>query len=145
MRALLFVLLAGLSFGRAHADTIGGCKFFPSGSFYAPYNTKVTSYPLNPNSANYIATYPTTLYANFGYNALAGMPFNVVPATQPLVPITFTKYPWASDPGPYPIPANPIIEGQSGGGDHHLIVLYDSEGDPQKPITKLKMPIDESR
>jgi hypothetical protein len=52
-----------------------------------------------------------------------GMPFVVVPQDQPLVPISF-QYQAESDPGPYPIPPNVPIEGNS---DRHVIVVR--EGD----------------
>ncbi len=89
----------------------------------ATYNVDVSRYPVNALSHQYMATYHTALHANFGYIDWAGMPYNVVPADQPMVPVTFTKYPDTSDPGPYPIPPNPRIEGRSGGSDRHLIVL----------------------
>jgi hypothetical protein len=104
--------------------TIAGCKMFPDASSpLAAYNATISHYPVNALSDTYMATYHTTLHANFGFIDWAGMPYNVVPANQPMVPITFTKYAHASDPGPYPIPPNPKIEGRSGGRDHHLIVL----------------------
>jgi hypothetical protein len=89
----------------------------------AAYNLNISRYPVNALSDRYMATYPTALGANFGYVDWAGIPYNVVPANQPMVPVTFTKYPNTSDAGPYPIPANPRIEGRSGGNDQHLIVL----------------------
>jgi hypothetical protein len=103
--------------------TIAGCKMFPdTSSPLGAYNVNISKYPVNALSDTYMATYRTTLHANFGYSDW-GMPYNVVPANQPMVPITFTKYPHESDAGPYPIPPHPKIEGQSGGKDNHLIVL----------------------
>jgi hypothetical protein len=103
---------------------LGNCQLFPnSGSFYAPYNVNISRYPVNANSANYMATYRGHLHANFGYAPNTGIPINIVPRNQPFVPITFTKYPGESDPGPYPIPDNARLEGENGGSDHHLIVL----------------------
>lgn len=97
---------------------------FPNASSpLAAFNVDIARYPVNGLSNRYMATYHTALHANFGYIDWAGMPYNVVPSNQPMVPVTFTKYPNASDPGPYPIPANPRIEGKSGGSDRHLIVL----------------------
>ncbi len=57
-----------------------------------------------------------------------GIPFNTVPATQPLLPITFSAYPDESDPGPYPFPppATAIIEGGNAttcDGDCHMIAV----------------------
>jgi len=45
-------------------------------------------------------------HPDFGENQTYGIPFNVVPGTQPKVPITWTAYGDESDPGPYPIPAD---------------------------------------
>jgi chitodextrinase len=46
-----------------------------------------------------------------------------VPGTQPKVPIEF-DYADESDPGPYPIPPNPLIEGgPDSDGDRHVLVL----------------------
>jgi len=103
---------------------ISTCQLFPNpDSFYAPYTVNISRYPVNPNSANYMATYRGHLHANFGYAPNTGIPINVVPRNQPLVPIHFIKYPRESDPGPYPIPNNARIEGANGGSDRHLIVL----------------------
>ena len=57
-----------------------------------------------------------------------GIPINVVPATQPAVPIVFDDYPEESDPGPYPFPpaATAMIEGgtpTSCDGDCHMLVV----------------------
>jgi hypothetical protein len=62
-----------------------------------------------------------------------GVPYTVVPADQPLVPITFgtdgADYSDESDPGPMPIPLDVHIEGGSGAepdpgsGDRHVLVV----------------------
>jgi hypothetical protein len=62
-----------------------------------------------------------------------GIPYTVVPADQPLVPITFgtggDDYSDESDPGPMPIPLDVHIEGGSteepdpGSGDRHVLVV----------------------
>ena len=112
------------AFAAPAMPTIAGCKMFPNPSSpLAAYNLNVSRYPVNLRSDRYLATYHTVLHANFGNVGAAGIPYNIVPANQPMVPITFTKYPDTSDAGPYPIPAHPRIEGQSGGDDRHLIVL----------------------
>lgn len=66
-----------------------------------------------------------------------GIPFIIVDNTQAKVPITFTQYGPESDPGPYPIPNEPItqfgwIEGgepgnQDPGGDRHMLILNRSD------------------
>ncbi len=50
-----------------------------------------------------------------------GIPFVVVPPTQPKVNVSFN---YVSDPGPYPIPPNAPIEGGAGSsGDRHVLVV----------------------
>jgi hypothetical protein len=52
-----------------------------------------------------------------------GIPWQVVPSSQALVPMTFT-YADESDPGPYPFPANALVEGgANSGGDMHVLVI----------------------
>jgi hypothetical protein len=52
-----------------------------------------------------------------------GIPYIVVSGKQPKVPVTF-DYDDESDPGPYPIPANPPIEGGSASdGDRHILIV----------------------
>jgi hypothetical protein len=95
-----------------------------------PWNTPVDSLPLDANSADYIAHMnPTTgLHPDFGTvweGARIGIPYVVVPGTQPKVPISF-YYPDESDPGPYPIPPDAPVEGAGGpyaDGDRHMLVL----------------------
>jgi hypothetical protein len=67
------------------------------------------------------------LHPDFGpvwEGAPIGIPYVVVPGTQPRVPVTFTEAAEESDPGPYPIPADaPIEGGPKGDGDRHVLVL----------------------
>jgi hypothetical protein len=52
-----------------------------------------------------------------------GIPWQAVPSSQSAVPMTFT-YADESDPGPYPFPANAMVEGGAGsGGDMHVLVI----------------------
>jgi hypothetical protein len=91
------------------------------------WNQEIASAPLHPRSAEIIAHIQSigskALHPDFGENPLYGIPFVVVPATQPLVPITFDAYGDESDPGPYPIPLNAPVEGGGTGGDQHVLVL----------------------
>ena len=50
------------------------------------------------------------------------MPFNVVGADQPMQPLAKIEAPAESDPGPFPIPANPAVE-ERGHGDAHMLIL----------------------
>lgn len=106
--------------------TIGGCTLFPANNIW---NRDISSLPVHPNSANYIASIGLTghLHADFGsglYNgASIGMPFTTVPGNQPFVPVSF-DYASESDPGPYPIPSNaPIEGGPQSNSDRHVIVV----------------------
>jgi hypothetical protein len=54
-----------------------------------------------------------------------GIPYVVVPAGQPSAPVSF-YYPDESDPGPYPIPADPPIEGgPQADGDRHILIVQE--------------------
>ena len=109
---------------------VGGCQVFPTPPPSGPsgedwWNQDISKYPLDPKSATYIAHLPGNLHPDFGHEAYYGIPFNIVPATQPKVPVHFLNYPSSSDPGPYPIPPNAEVEGQPRyhTGDRHLLVL----------------------
>ncbi len=111
--------------GRPAVPVIGGCEIFPSDN---AWNQDVSTLPVDSRSANYIASInaggATRLHPDFGSDPSYGIPFVVVPASQPLVPITFVEYADESDPGPYPIPANAPVEG---GGDRHVLVVRQNE------------------
>ncbi len=101
--------------------SLGGCPMFPSNNIW---NARVDTLPVHPQSGNFIGFIGagTGLHPDFGANwngGPFGIPFNLVSGVQPLVPVAFDYYD-ESDPGPYPIPANPSIEG---GSDAHMLVL----------------------
>ncbi len=98
---------------------IGSCQIFPADN---AWNRDISSDPVDPNSANYIASIGASghLHADFGGNGEYGIPINIVGSGQALVPINITDYPEESDPGPYPIPADARVEN---GGDAHLLTL----------------------
>ena len=93
-----------------------------------PWNTDVSSLPVDPRSQQYLASIGlnTGLHPDFGTvwdGAPNGIPFITVHGSQPRVPISF-YYGDESDPGPYPIPRNaPIEGGAQSSGDRHLLVL----------------------
>ncbi len=94
------------------------------------WNTDVSNAPVDPNSANLIASIglATGLHADFGsglYNGgPIGIPYMVVGNNQAAATINFTAYGDESDPGPYPIPANAPIEGGAAStGDRHVLVI----------------------
>ena len=104
---------------------IAGCPTLPADN---PWNQDISKLPVHPRSAAYLASIGVDrqLHPDFGttwQGAPNGIPFVVVPPTQPKVPVAFT-YASESDPGPYPIPVNaPIEGGPSSTGDRHVIVV----------------------
>ena len=93
------------------------------------WNTRVDNLPPDHNSNTYVNAIGLTahMHADFGtvYNgAPNGIPFVVVPGSQPLVNMNFNPWGAESDPGPYPVPPNaPIEGGPASTGDRHVLVL----------------------
>ncbi len=101
----------------AGTTTLGGCPVFPADN---PWNTDISAAPVRAGSAATIAALGGNLHPDFGGGGAYGIPFSIVPADQPLVPVTFDPYGSQSDPGPYPIPRNAPVEG---GSDAHVLAL----------------------
>jgi hypothetical protein len=102
------------------------CEITPTDSFW---RSDVTGLPVHASSSTWIATTGAGkgLKADFGSGLWAGgpigIPYAVVDAYQPTVPVSF-DYADESDPGGYPIPTNPLIEGGSAsGGDRHVLLI----------------------
>lgn len=110
---------------RPPGPQLGGCTIFPPDN---AWNQDISALPVDPRSDAYLAAISADgdrfLHPDFGANPDYGIPYLVVPSTQPLVPITFTDYGDESDPGPYPIPANAPVEA---GSDRHVLVLRQGE------------------
>ena len=100
--------------------TLGGCPLFPADN---AWNTRVDALPLDPHSQAWIDSIgrDTGFHMDFGSGTWdggpIGIPYNLADAGTPKFTLTF-YYPDESDPGPYPIPANPNIEW---GSDHHIL------------------------
>lgn len=111
---------------RAGAPNEYGCPILPAED---PLNQEIANVPVNPNSANYIASIGLSahLHPDFGTNPTYGIPYTVVGARQPKVPIKFTEFGEESDPGPYPVPRNAPVEGggKRGQGDRHVLVVQE--------------------
>ncbi len=88
-------------------------------------NRDISRAPVNPLSASYIASIGADLHlhADFGTNPSYGIPYVVVGAHQPRVPIRFSEYGAESEPGPYPVPPSAPVEGAGEAGDRHVLVL----------------------
>ena len=124
-------------------EPLAGRQVFPSSNWW---NQDVSQAPVDPASRAFIdfvsgrtTTNPTAvrrLHPDFGPPPY-GIPYVVVPGSQPLVPVTFVDYGDESDAGApgapgYPIPdlartdPNAIEGGQPGGGasgDRHLLLV----------------------
>lgn len=123
---------------------VGGCQVFPADN---AWNVDVSASSIATTTA-YSLPQSTHLHPDLGGWSSSGggpygIPFNVVPSSQPDVAISFTQSASESDPGPggwttdpnggdtgattYPIPSSPKIEGAPASGqiagDDHLLVL----------------------
>lgn len=110
--------------GLGAGASLQGYRPFPSDN---PWNRDVSDEPVDPNSNALIAACGTrNLHPDFGTvwnGAPIGIPYVVVSGSQGRVPVTF-EYERESDAGPYPIPADPPIEGGNGSsGDRHVLVI----------------------
>lgn len=112
--------------GLGPGASLQGKRIFPPDN---PWNQDISNSPVDPNSANLIATIgvDAVLHPDFGTvwnGAPNGIPYVVVSGTQPLVPVSFRSYGGESDPGPYPVPRSaPIEGGPDGTGDRHVLVI----------------------
>jgi len=108
------------------STAIAGCSMLPASNVW---NTPVANLPVASNSDALVAAIGANspLHPDFGAGtwngAPIGIPFTVVPSTQMGVSVRF-KYASQSDPGPYPVPAKPKIEGGPlGTGDRHVLIV----------------------
>ena len=105
------------------------CPVFPADNIW---NTPVDTLPRHALSDAYVDAIgrDTEFHADFGSGIWPpddggpiGIPYVVVPADQPGVPVSFT-YDDESDPGPYPVPLDaPIEGGPQSDGDRHILIV----------------------
>ncbi len=99
----------------------GILQVFPADN---PWNTDISKAERDPNSDNIISGIgnEVCIHPDFGTvweNAPIGIPYNLIGKDQQMTTITF-QYNSESDPGPYPIPSDVLIES---GSDRHVIVI----------------------
>lgn len=99
------------------------CPVFPASNVW---NKRVDALPVRADSATLMRSIGLTAYLHPDFSSLAwnggkgyGIPYNVVGSSAAKYTVKF-QYAGQSDPGPYPIPSNPKIEG---GSDRHLLVV----------------------
>jgi hypothetical protein len=102
------------------------CPLTPANSYW---RSDVRSLEVHPSSAVWRASNGPTnsLHPDFGSGTWEGgpigIPYVVVPGDQPRKPVSFW-WPEESEPGPYPIPDDPPIEGgPDSDGDRHILIL----------------------
>ncbi len=106
-------------------SSLAGRRIFPLDN---PWNKDISAESVDPNSFNLISSIglDAGLHPDFGTvydGAPNGIPYIVVPGSQPKVPVRF-EYADESDPGPYPIPPDaPIEGGPNSNGDRHVLVV----------------------
>jgi len=125
MQTFYCPLLLLLALPAAAAPQLSGCPVLPADNIW---NVPVDTLPRHPSSDTFVATIGAGrgFHPDFGTvyeGAPIGIPYVTVPGNQPKVAVTF-DYDDESDPGPYPIPPNPPIEGGSNShGDRHILML----------------------
>jgi hypothetical protein len=132
----------GATSGTSGVPTIAGCNIFPADN---PWNLDISGYPLNPNSASYLANMSpsTAFHPDWGtVTEEYGIPFSTGTGAPPQ-PLTWTEDWGATESDPlscptgsnkfcYPIPLTaPIEGGASAATDSDRHVLYiDTAGAP---------------
>ncbi len=103
-----------------------GCPLFPADNVW---HADVSRLPVHPRSGAYLEAMGAGagIHADFGSGTWEGgpigIPYTVVGAGQPRVPVRF-GYAGESDPGPYPVPPDaPVEGGPDAGGDRHVLVV----------------------
>ena len=94
-----------------------------------PWNTDISGYPVHPNSDNYVNFIGRgkRLHPEFGttYDDMPhGIPYMFIDSTTPRLQTMNFDYADECDPGPYPMPEHPFIEGGPfSEQDRHIILI----------------------
>ena len=137
MKSIFLLFFAIVLSTASSAQTLGTCKIFPSNN---PWNVRIDTLPVDSvHSAAYIASVGGSihLHPDFGSDTDYGIPWEAVNGSQTFVSInTSNGYQDQSDPGPMPIPLNPVIEHDDDShvlivdtSNHHLYELYQAVRD----------------
>ena len=127
--------------GNPNPPVIAGCQIFPADN---PWNRDISQDAVDPMSDAYIRYMGSSPGADWnlrqdwgtGEEPFYGIPWVVVPSTQPLVPISFDQSDNAeseSNRGPFPFPQDIPIEGGSpdnpdpADGDRHAIAMQQGD------------------
>jgi hypothetical protein len=124
------IIYLPLVMGGTGGPYLTGCPMLPLDNIW---NTPVDTLPVAAQSSTYVSAIGPTnyLHPDFGSGIWPdpggfpiGIPYNVVTASQPAISVTF-DYTDESDLGPYPIPVNPLNEGNPTdvNSDRHLLIV----------------------
>jgi hypothetical protein len=99
------------------ATAAAPCYVLPSSNVW---NRDISRLPVASNSDAMVGAIGVGAHLHPDFDAIGdGIPYNIVTSSTPTYTVSF-QYADESDPGPYPIPSNPRIEG---GSDRHLLSL----------------------
>jgi hypothetical protein len=111
---------------RASGVGLGGCPAFPADNHW---HARVDGLPVHPQSSAYVGSIGAGdgVKADFGSGLWEGGPIGIpvtaVATGQAKVAVSF-DYADESDPGPYPIPPDALVEGgPDADGDRHVLVV----------------------
>jgi hypothetical protein len=144
--AAVLCVAASLPASASAVPQVGGCGVFPAhgGPANAPsaddqtaWNQDVSGTPRHRRSRDYTKRIRKLggnqrLHPDFGSNPEYGIPYQVVPQSQPNVDVEIGPdgYPDESDFGPAPIPGDAAIEGGADSdGDRHVLVVRQGDCD----------------
>ena len=108
---LAIVFLAVPATQAATSPPLGSMQIYPKDHVW---NVPVDKLPVDRMSASYISSAGSSAYLY----VYSGFSLNVV---DQYTPEKYFSFNYLSDRGPYPVPANPLIETQS--ADHHLLIV----------------------
>jgi hypothetical protein len=127
MSVFLLRAIHGTSYTPPAIDLVGpsiaGCPIYPLDNVW---NTPVDNLPVHARSAQWVNSIGRTAPFHMDFSSGTwnggpiGFPINVISSLTVAKRSVSFFYPLESDPGPYPIPNNPLTEW---GDDHHILIL----------------------
>lgn len=122
---LLLTAVVPLVRAQVAAPSLGGCSLLPPDNVW---HTRVDTLPVHPRSNAYVASLGASspAHPDFGYDANNGIPYNLIHGNSTPAAKVNVLWPFTSDPGPYPIPPNALVQSPAdptADWDHHLSVL----------------------
>jgi len=103
--------------------SISGCEIFPENNYW---NTPIDSLPVHALSTTWVNAIGANTSFHMDFAAYEwnggdiGIPYNVVSGASVTNYTVSFQYAGESDPGPYPLPVNPLIEH---GCDRHIVTI----------------------